>query len=118
MSKPSASKRFMSAGRVGICAIVALAAVVGVAGSASLRSRHANQSAQPATATAKPATVLTADQRGRVQASMSQLPLAFEANQGQTDPQVKYVARGNGYTVFLTANETVFAMQSASQARA
>jgi hypothetical protein len=47
-----------------------------------------------------------------VQASLATLPLAFEANQGQTDPQVKYMARGNGYTVFLTANETVFAMSS------
>ncbi len=37
--------------------------------------------------------------------------LAFEANQGQTDPQVKYMARGNGYTVFLTGNDTVFALQ-------
>lgn len=112
MSKPSASKKFMSASWVGICAMVALAAVVGISGSASLRSRHASPSAQPATASAKPATAFTADQHGRVQASLDKLPLAFEANQGQTDPQVKYMARGNGYTVFLTANETVFAMSS------
>jgi hypothetical protein len=49
---------------------------------------------------------------------MGTLPLAFEANQGQTDPQVKYMARGNGYTVFLTANDTVFALHSSSQAAA
>lgn len=35
------------------------------------------------------------------------LPLYFEPNQGQTDPQVKYLARGLGYGLFLTANETV-----------
>ncbi|HEV8061478.1 MAG TPA: SBBP repeat-containing protein, partial [Gemmataceae bacterium] len=38
------------------------------------------------------------------------VPLAFEANAGQTDPHVKYFARGNGYTAFLTANETVLAL--------
>src|SRR5439155_15844210 len=31
------------------------------------------------------------------------LPLIFEANQGQTDSQVKFLARGSGYTLFLTA---------------
>jgi len=39
------------------------------------------------------------------------LPLYFEPNQGQTDPQVKYLARGLGYGLFLTANETVLELQ-------
>jgi len=30
------------------------------------------------------------------------LPLSFEANQGQTDPRVKFLARGQCYTLFLT----------------
>jgi hypothetical protein len=30
------------------------------------------------------------------------LPLSFEANRGQTDPQVKFVSRGRGYPLFLT----------------
>jgi len=34
-------------------------------------------------------------------------PLAFEANQGQTDPQVKFVSRGAGYSLFLTTTEAV-----------
>ncbi len=33
----------------------------------------------------------------------SKLPLSFEANQGQTSSQVKFLSRGNGYTAFLTA---------------
>ena len=37
-------------------------------------------------------------------------PLAFEANQGQTDPRVQYLARGNGYKVFLTADEAVLTL--------
>jgi hypothetical protein len=58
---------------------------------------------------------LNAEQRGRIRSSLDALPLAFEANQGQTDPQVKYTARGNGYSVFLTANNAVFAITSAKR---
>ena len=56
-----------------------------------------------------------AEQATRARRSFGALPLAFEANQGQTDPQVKYMARGSGYTVFLTPTDTVFALHSASQ---
>jgi len=35
-------------------------------------------------------------------ASYGRLPLSFEANQGQVDSQVRFLARGNGYAVFLT----------------
>jgi len=38
------------------------------------------------------------------------LPLAFEPNQGQTDPLVKYLARGRGYTLFLTSREAVLSL--------
>lgn len=31
-------------------------------------------------------------------------PLAFELNQGQTDPRVKFLARGSGYRAFVTAD--------------
>src|ERR1700694_1192769 len=36
------------------------------------------------------------------------LPLSFEANQGQTDAQVQFLAHGQGYALFLTAHEAVF----------
>ncbi len=42
------------------------------------------------------------------------LPLGFEANVGQTDPQVKFVARGAGYGIYLTATEAVLTLQSSS----
>ena len=32
-------------------------------------------------------------------AHFGRIPLSFEANQGQTDPQVQFLARGPGYTV-------------------
>src|ERR1019366_8572394 len=39
------------------------------------------------------------------------LPLFFEPNQGQTAPQVKFLARGAGYGLFLTADEAVLKLQ-------
>ena len=39
------------------------------------------------------------------------LPLSFEANHGQADSQVKFLSRGNGYTLLLTATETVLALR-------
>ena len=39
------------------------------------------------------------------------LPLIFESNQGQTDSQVKFLSRGSGYGLFLTANEAVLTLQ-------
>lgn len=41
------------------------------------------------------------------------LPLSFEANQGQTDAQVQFLARGNGYTLFLTPTESVMVLRKA-----
>jgi hypothetical protein len=35
------------------------------------------------------------------------LPLAFEANEGQTDSRVRFLARGGGYTLFLSDDEAV-----------
>ncbi|MFZ0521125.1 MAG: choice-of-anchor D domain-containing protein [Candidatus Acidiferrales bacterium] len=39
------------------------------------------------------------------------LPLAFEANHGQTVPEVHYLAHGQGYQLFLTSQEAVLALQ-------
>jgi hypothetical protein len=40
----------------------------------------------------------------------AQLPLSFEANQGQTDPQVKFLARTRDAVVFLTPTELVLSV--------
>jgi hypothetical protein len=42
--------------------------------------------------------------------SYSRLPLSFEANQGQTDPQVRFLSRGQGYSLFLTDSAAVLAL--------
>jgi hypothetical protein len=50
--------------------------------------------------------------KAQVAAAYGSLPLSFEANQGQTDPQVKFLSRGRGYTLFLTGNEAVLSLRS------
>ena len=39
------------------------------------------------------------------------LPLSFEANRGQSDTRVKFLARGNGYALFLTPTEAVLSLR-------
>lgn len=43
--------------------------------------------------------------------TMMGMPLHFEANQGQVDDQVKFLARGKGYALFLTPTESVMVLQ-------
>lgn len=54
----------------------------------------------------------TVGNRANILASYDRLPLAFERNQGQSDPQVAFLSRGPGYTLFLTGNEAVFEMRN------
>jgi hypothetical protein len=69
-------------------------------GSRSLR----NPTVQPAKSDA-PAVAAA-----RVAETYGKLPIMFQANAGQTDPQVRFMARGAGYSLFLTATESVFVM--------
>ena len=54
---------------------------------------------------------LTPAQSARVAQWYGQIPLAFEVNENQVDPQVKFLSRGAGYTLFLTPTEAVFALR-------
>jgi uncharacterized repeat protein (TIGR01451 family) len=42
--------------------------------------------------------------------SLTNLPLSFESNTGQTDPSVNFLVRGSGYTFFLTPLEIVLVL--------
>lgn len=59
------------------------------------------------TANAKPA-----------KAALLAVPLSFEANQGQTDSQVKFLSHGDGYSLFLTSNEVVFTLRTLAGVKA
>jgi hypothetical protein len=115
VSKPSIVKFRMPSKWVAAIAVLTVA----IAGGAALFSASGAKNVQAMNQSANKSQVtVSAEQRGRVRASLDALPLAFEANQGQTDPQVKYTARGNGYSVYLTASDTVFAITSAKHTAA
>jgi hypothetical protein len=59
---------------------------------------------------AKASGVKPGGQKALASHSLS-LPMFFEPNQGQTAPQVKFLARGAGYGLFLTADEAVLELQ-------
>jgi hypothetical protein len=64
---------------------------------------------QPGLAAAQAPT--TSTPRGAA-ASYANLPMTFESNVGQTDPQVKFLSRGSGYVIFLTPGGIVFSARS------
>src|ERR1700688_704220 len=67
--------------------------------------------------TAQQTTVVPSSQpraalQGRVASAFSNLPLTFEANQGQTSANAKFIARGSGYSTFLTTGGLVLSLRS------
>jgi hypothetical protein len=51
-----------------------------------------------------------------VPADYGKLPSAFEANQGQSDPEVKFLAQGRGYGLFLTDRAAELALNKSEDA--
>src|SRR5437667_11764703 len=60
-----------------------------------------------------PATEPAAATKVTLQAAYGNLPLSFEANEGQSDAQVQFLAHGRGYSLFLTSTEAVLALPNA-----
>src|ERR1700685_2851151 len=93
--------------RIGIMAGALLAAL---ALFLSVQMSHRAHSSQPVAsnhiaASAPPAAAVSAVQKENLKNAYGNLPLAFEANQGQTASEVRYLAHGQGYELFLTGQE-------------
>jgi uncharacterized repeat protein (TIGR01451 family) len=54
----------------------------------------------------------TEQTKERAKEAYGKLPINFEANRGQTDESVKFLARGRGYNLFLTATEVVLNLRT------
>ena len=52
----------------------------------------------------------------QVPGAYGRLPLHFELNQGQAAPEVRYLARAPGYTLFVTDNEVVTVLRRGGSA--
>src|SRR5438045_3089079 len=59
----------------------------------------------------RPGNAVSPAARQHLVSSYGKLPLSFEANQGQTDRQVRFLSRGNGYSLFLTGTEAVLSLK-------
>ncbi|HEX7180397.1 MAG TPA: SBBP repeat-containing protein [Thermoanaerobaculia bacterium] len=55
--------------------------------------------------------------RIRLAEAYGRRPLAFEENRGQTDGRVRFLARGDGYGLFLTSTEAVLVLRGSGPAR-
>ena len=90
-----------------------------ISASAALAVLLSSPSTRTATrAAANPSKPSNSDQRPnqagqqRLAENYGKVSLSFEANQGQTDPRVKFLSRGSGYTLFLTGDEAVLSLRS------
>jgi hypothetical protein len=63
---------------------------------------------KPASVSAQPDPAM----RARLVEGYGKLPLAFEANKGQTDSRVMFLSRESGYTLFVTGNDAVLALKT------
>ena len=54
----------------------------------------------------------SANRNSKWNEAYGKLPLSFQENLGQTDPQVRFISSGSGYKLFLTAQDAVLEMRS------
>jgi hypothetical protein len=92
--------------------LIALTSVLATAGAGPNMQSGSAMDLQPIGPSACPQPGAAAPPSSPRLAHFGRIPLCFEANEGQTDPQVQFLARGPGYTVFLTATEAVLALHS------
>jgi hypothetical protein len=109
MFRISPNRQHSSATRFLFFLAAALSFVVG----AVPLCRGASQPASPEDP-AKAIPVLTAGERAHIKQNFGALPVSFEPNLGQADPQVKFLSRRHGYTLFLTSSEAVMAFRAGS----
>jgi hypothetical protein len=85
-------------------------AIVGAA-ALSVSSGAGAEPARPAPATTSSRAEADETRKLRVSQSYGRIPLHFEPNQGQSDPPVRFLARGPGYGLFLTPKEAVLTLR-------
>jgi hypothetical protein len=85
-----------------VAVVLALACLIGW--------RQLSQSTSPSLSSAK----TTVPERVQLNQVYGSLPLSFEANRGQAEKNVRFLSRGNGYTLFLTSAETVLTLRRPS----
>jgi|HubBroStandDraft_2_1064218.scaffolds.fasta_scaffold06435_1 hypothetical protein len=91
-------------------AVTVLALVFSIRTTLDLAHSSWNGSTNRTVTASAPATLLSAAQKKDWSRGYGKLPLAFEVNQGQTAPDVQFLAHGAGYQLFLTSQEAVLTL--------
>ncbi|HEV2799546.1 MAG TPA: SBBP repeat-containing protein [Pyrinomonadaceae bacterium] len=78
-------------------------------------TRATNTRPQASAPAPNPAPAMPLAEETAARETYGKLELHFEANQGQTDASVNFLARGAGYALFLKPAEVVFRLRSASE---
>ena len=85
-----------------VCLVTAFASVIFVA---ARNDEHSLATPKPVETKADQST------KARVADHFGRLPLSFEVNKGQIEQSIKFLSRGPGYDLFLTANEAVLTLR-------
>lgn len=95
-------------------AFIAVVLISGLQLDSHLKSSTGSSGIVPAFAATAPRLDAKDDvaARARLSRSYGNLPISFEPNQGQTAGVVQYLARGAGYTLFLTPGEMVLTLHA------
>jgi hypothetical protein len=93
-----------------ILRVIAVTSLLAIAGAGPNLPSGSAMDPEPFGSSSRPQPSAAAAPSSPRLANFGRIPLSFEANHGQTDPQVQFLARGPGYTVFLTATEAVLAL--------
>jgi len=101
---PARWMRLARAAYIGLCVLALASCVPGEAWPASA-----------ATAPPQPSTNLAFASSARFRATLGRFPLTFIPNVGQTDPAVRFHARGAGHVIFFTSNEVLLALPTNDQ---
>src|SRR5215470_16637347 len=67
---------------------------------------------QPKKESANPNPEANVSSSARANKDYGKLPLSFEVNRMQADPAVRYLARGPGYSIFLSGTEAALVFQN------
>jgi hypothetical protein len=110
LSGRGGAKRIFVGGAILVLSVAAL--VMLTSGSRGYSARASVQvPAAPLAAALKSSTQAKPD----AQALLSHLPMIFEANQGQASSDVKFVSRGQGYSVYLDETGAILTLRVADE---
>ncbi len=96
-------------------ACIAASAVAAILATRVPRTLASSQSPRASDPAKQPSSRVIAAANHSPRISYAKLPMSFEPNLGQSDPQVRFLSRGQGYTLFITPSEAVLSMRSPSK---